>query len=345
MSDEPVLEICDVVRAYPGRRAVDGASFTLPRGGISCLLGPSGCGKSSLLRLIAGLEPVDAGTIRLRGETVAAAGLTVAPERRGVGLVFQDNALFPHLDVAANVGFGLAGLAAEDRRARVAALLDRFHIAHLAAAWPHMLSGGEQQRVAIARALAREPSLLLLDEPFSGLDGHLREAVRDALLADLRSAGTSVLIVTHDPEEAMMIADKLVLMAEGRILQTGKPQDCYHRPVSIAAARLLGDLVVTEAVVTGGVATTPFGAVPTPNAPDGTARLVVRPDALIPGASGLPATVTRSRFAGGFYLVDATGAGGRHVSYRCAGDPPAAGAPVTLTLRADAPAMIVPADE
>ncbi|MGQ3102119.1 MAG: ABC transporter ATP-binding protein [Sphingopyxis solisilvae] len=345
MSDEPVLEICDVVRAYPGRTAVDGASFTLPRGGISCLLGPSGCGKSSLLRLIAGLEAVDAGTIRLRGQTVAAAGLTVAPERRGVGLVFQDNALFPHLDVAANVGFGLAGLAAVDRPARVAALLDRFHIAHLAAAWPHMLSGGEQQRVAIARALAREPSLLLLDEPFSGLDGHLREAVRDALLADLRAAGTSVLIVTHDPEEAMMIADNLVLMAEGRILQTGKPQDCYHRPVSIAAARLLGDLVVTEAVVTGGVATTPFGAVPTPNAPDGTARLVVRPDALIPGASGLPATVTRSRFAGGFYLVDATGAGGRHVSYRCAGDPPAAGAPVTLTLRADAPAMIVPADE
>lgn len=340
MSDEPVLEICDVVRAYPGRRAVDGASFTLPRGGISCLLGPSGCGKSSLLRLIAGLEPVDAGTIRLRGQTVAAAGLTVAPERRGVGLVFQDNALFPHLDVAANVGFGLAGLVAEDRHARVAALLDRFHIAHLAAAWPHMLSGGEQQRVAIARALAREPSLLLLDEPFSGLDGHLREAVRDALLADLRAAGTSVLIVTHDPEEAMMIADNLVLMAEGRILQTGRPQDCYRRPVSIAAARLLGELVVTDALVAGGVADTAFGPVAADGVPDGSARLVIRPDALAPGVPGLTATVTRSRFAGRCYLVDAVGAG-QAVTYPLVGDPPPNGMQVTLGLRADAPVQVI----
>ncbi len=344
MTDDPVLELCDVVRAYPGRTAVDDASFVLQPGGITCLLGPSGCGKSTLLRLIAGLEPVDAGEVRIRGQLVAAPGMTAAPEHRGVGLVFQDNALFPHLDVSANVGFGLTGMAPGARRARVAALLDRFHIAHLAAAWPHMLSGGEQQRVAIARALAREPSLLLLDEPFSGLDSHLRGAVRDALLADLRAAGTSVLIVTHDPEEAMMIADNLVLMAAGRILQTGRPEDCYHRPVSIAAARLLGDIAVIDAVVTNGIADTVLGAVQAVGIADGAAKIAVRPDAIVAGSTGVAATVSATRFAGHYYIVEAFAAD-QYFTFQLPGTPPAIGDPVTLALRPGALTLVVRDDD
>ncbi len=340
MADDPVLELRDVARVYPGRTAVAGASFALSPGGVACLLGPSGCGKSTLLRLIAGLEPLDRGEIRIGGQTVAASGSAVAPEHRGVGLVFQDNALFPHLDVSANVGFGLAGMAAGERRARVAALLDRFHIAHLANAWPHMLSGGEQQRVAIARALAREPSLLLLDEPFSGLDGHLRGAVRDALLTDLRAAGTSVLIVTHDPEEAMMIADNLILMAGGHILQTGRPEDCYHRPVSIAAARLLGDLVVIDAHVANGIADTALGAVAADGVADGAAKLAVRPDAIVPSSTGVAATVSGARFAGRFYHVDAL-ASDQQVTFQLREKPPATGEAVTLALRSICSPLVV----
>lgn len=340
MTDDPVLELRDVVRAYPGRTAVDGASFALPSGGITCLLGASGCGKSTLLRLIAGLESVDVGDIRIRGQTVSKPGKTAAPEHRGVGLVFQDNALFPHLDVSANVGFGLTGMASDARRASVAALLDRFHISYLAAAWPHMLSGGEQQRVAIARALAREPSLLLLDEPFSGLDGHLRGAVRDALLADLRAAGTTVLIVTHDPEEAMMIADNLILMAEGHILQTGRPEDCYHRPASIAAARLLGDLVVIDAIVANGMADTALGAVNADGITDGAAQLAVRPDAIVPSSTGVAATVSGARFAGRFYLVDAL-ASDQQVTFQLREKPPATGEAVTLALRSICSPLVV----
>ena len=219
------------------------------------------------------------------------------------------------------------------------ALLDRFHIAHLAAAWPHMLSGGEQQRVAIARALAREPSLLLLDEPFSGLDGHLRGAVRDALLADLRAAGTSVLIVTHDPEEAMMIADNLILMAESRILQTGHPEDCYHRPISIAAAQLLGDLVMIDAIVANEMADTALGRVKALGIADGAAKLAVRPDAIVPGETGVTATVSAARFAGRFYLVEAFAAD-QHVTFQFAGKRPSNGESVTLSLRANACVLI-----
>jgi iron(III) transport system ATP-binding protein len=331
VTDDPVLEVRDVVRAYQGRRAVDAASFALQPGRIACLLGPSGCGKSSLLRLIAGLEPIDAGEIRIRGATVAAAGTTVAPEHRGVGLVFQDNALFPHLDVSANVGFGLADRPAAERRARVAGLLARFHIAHLAAAWPHRLSGGEQQRVAIARALAREPSLLLLDEPFSGLDGQLRATVREALLADLRAAGASVLVVTHDPEEAMLIADDLILMAAGRILQTGVPADCYARPVSIAAARLLGEIVVLPAMVAGGTARTALGPVAAATLPDGPAAVAVRPEAISVGAAGTDATVLAVRFAGGTSGVDVA-VGDQRLPLRLSGTPPQPGDVVRLSL-------------
>lgn len=298
-----LLEARDVSRIYQRRTAVAHATLTLRAGQITCLLGPSGCGKSTLLRLIAGLEPLDEGEITIGGTVVSRPGMTIAPEDRGVGLVFQDFALFPHLSVADNIGFGLQDMAAAERRDRIQALLSRFHLEALSQNWPHTLSGGEQQRVAIARASARSPSVLLLDEPFSGLDSQLRAAVRQSVLADLRATGAGVLIVTHDPEEAMQIGDELALMSQGRILQKGSPGDCYLRPASIDAARLLGDAAVVPARVAGGVAHTAFGSIPAMGMSDGAAQAMIRPEAFRLDADGMSARVVEARFSGSYQLV------------------------------------------
>lgn len=299
----PSLRARAISRSYGKLAAVADATLTLHAGRITCLLGPSGCGKSTLLRLIAGLESVDDGTIEIDGRVMSAPGMTVTPEDRGIGLVFQDFALFPHLSVADNIGFGLKALPASERRKRVTTLVARFHLERLADAWPHTLSGGEQQRVAIARALARAPSVLLLDEPFSGLDGHLRAAVRQSVLADLRETGTAVLIVTHDPEEAMLIADEMALMSAGRIVQTGSPQDCYLRPVSIEASRLLGEAVILPVRVADGLAHTAFGIIPAPGMPDGEAEAMIRPEALRFDGAGVLVEVVDIRFGGAFQIV------------------------------------------
>lgn len=325
-----VLEIGRVSRRYGNRLAVSEADLVLSAGRIACLLGPSGCGKSTLMRLIAGLEPVDEGEISIGGTCVSRPGFTVAPEDRGVGLVFQDSALFPHLDVVRNVGFGLAGMPARERRERVSALLARFHVDHLASAFPHTLSGGEQQRVAIARAFAREPAILLLDEPFSGLDGQLRADVRQSVLADLRAAGASVLIVTHDPEEALLMADDLALMADGRILQTGAPEECYRSPVSLAAARLLGDAVALEARIEGGIAHMVLGPVPAPGLDDGAAQAMVRPEALRIGPEGVEALVLAAGFAGPFRTAELR-IGDTVLTARLPGVAPAAGETVRVS--------------
>lgn len=301
---ELLLDVRGVSRRYGSRLAVEGASFALRRGQIACLLGASGCGKSTLLRMIAGLEPVDTGEIGIDGATMAAPGGGLAPEERGVGLVFQDLALFPHLSVADNVRFGMRHVPRVARAGRIAALLERFQAAGLADQYPHTLSGGEQQRVAIARAMAREPALLLLDEPFSGLDGQLRAQVRASVLDDLRAAGATVLIVTHDPEEAMAFADELILMAEGRILQNGTPESCYRQPVSEAAARLLGEVLMVPAIVRGGNADTALGRIPAPNHSDGPARFAVRPEDMRIADAGAPASVSHVRFGGSTYLAD-----------------------------------------
>lgn len=335
MPPEPILEVRHATRRFPGHTAVRGASFTLREGAVTALLGPSGCGKSTLLRAIAGLERIDEGEILIRGQAVSTPTRSVEPERRGVGLVFQDNSLFPHLDVHGNVAFGIKHLAPSIRQSRVIELLARFHIEHLERSWPHMLSGGEQQRVAIARALAREPSLLLLDEPFSGLDGTLRETVRQSLMADLRAAGATVLVVTHDREEAMTIADELVLMDSGAILQVGSPEQCYRHPVSAASARLLGESIVFPATVEAGVAQTPFGPVLASALPDGRAELVVRPDAITPGDNGVVGTVANVRFVGNGFRVDLVVAG-CNAAIRVERDPPAVGTEIMLTIAQDA---------
>lgn len=294
-------------KRYGDKAAVVEASLGLTAGKITCLLGPSGCGKSTLLRLIAGLETPDAGSVRTPERLLSGEGAVVPPEQRDIGLVFQDYALFPHLTVAQNVGFGLAHLPSREREARVKAQLERVRMLDRWETWPQALSGGEQQRVALARALAREPKVVLLDEPFSGLDGRLKAEVRAAALAALRASGAAVLVVTHDAEEAMMMADDLALMKQGRILQTGSPRDCYLTPASPEAARLLGDTVELPAALDGAVAITAFGNVPAKGS--GPATLVARPEAFRVAPEGVEATVGAVHFAGPFVLADITAGG------------------------------------
>jgi iron(III) transport system ATP-binding protein len=300
-----VLTVEAVSRAYGARRAVVEADLTLEAGKITCLLGPSGSGKSTLLRLIAGLEPVDAGVIRAGDEVLSRPGHTVAPERRGTGLVFQDYALFPHLTVLDNVRFGLTILPRGEQRARAMAALERVGLADRARDWPHALSGGEQQRVALARSLVREPAAILLDEPFSGLDAHLKAGVRDDLTVALRAEGAAVLIVTHDAAEALMIADRLVLMDAGRVIQSGEPAECFERPASLAAARLLGEINAVPVTVRREAAETPWGAAPAPGLDDGPAWLLLRPQDLTVGEEGPEASVTNCRFGGRFSEIGA----------------------------------------
>ncbi len=254
-----VLSIRGAERRYRAdHAALAGADLDLQAGRITALLGPSGSGKSTLLRAIAGLERLEAGSIRL-GDTIWNDARThVPPEARRVGMVFQDYALFPHMTALANVAFGLSG---PDKQARAMTQLEAAELGHKAKAYPHELSGGEQQRVALARALAPEPAVVLLDEPFSGLDRRLRGELRERTVDTLRAAGTTALIVTHDAEEAMAVADQLALMDGGRVIQTGAPDEVWMSPVSATAAKLLGDVEIIEASVTGGQAETPFGPV------------------------------------------------------------------------------------
>ncbi|MBW3558457.1 MAG: ABC transporter ATP-binding protein [Proteobacteria bacterium] len=296
----PVLEARAVSRLFAGRPAVDRASLQLHPGEITALLGPSGSGKSTLLRILAGLEPADAGEVRAGDRRLSAPGLHVAPEQRDIGMVFQDYALFPHLSVLDNVAFGLRRLPRPERELRARGELNRVRLLDRAASFPNTLSGGEQQRVALARALARDPAVILLDEPFSGLDQGLRTEIRDMALDALRSAGAAALIVTHDAEDALLTADRLALMESGRILQTGVPEEVYARPVSLAAARLTGDADALPAQVRAGWACTAYGEIAAPGRPDGPALVMARPEAFRPAEDdGREVAVAERRFAGG----------------------------------------------
>ena len=235
------IAVEDVVHGYGDHPVLGGLSFRLEQGTIGCLLGPSGCGKTTALRCLAGLEPIERGRIFTEGAVLSAPGEIVAPERRGMGMVFQDYALFPHLTVAANVGFGLSAIDRAERRSRAERLLGIVGLGDAADVYPHQLSGGQQQRVALARALAPEPRLLLLDEPFSNLDAAMRADLGAELRATLKRLGITALMVTHDQQEAFAIADQIGVMNEGRLLQWGSPASLYRQPADPFVARFVGE--------------------------------------------------------------------------------------------------------
>jgi iron(III) transport system ATP-binding protein len=245
------LEVIDLSIHYDGRtkRAVDEVSFGLRAGEIGVLIGPSGCGKTSLLRAVAGLETVRGGEIRLSGATVGSAEQSLRPEKRRIGMVFQDYALFPHLDVGHNVAFGIHDLPRTARTARVAAMLELVGLSGSARRYPHELSGGQQQRVALARALAPQPQLLLLDEPFSNLDVDLRERLAQELRDILKAANATALFVTHDQLEAFAIGDVIGVMHQGRLHQWADAYTLYHRPATRFVADFIGHGVFTAATV------------------------------------------------------------------------------------------------
>ena len=234
------LEIDSIRRSFGGTPVLRDISFALAPGTIGCLLGPSGCGKTTLLRIIAGFEAADAGRVLADGCVLTAPGVQLAPHARRIGMVFQDHALFPHLDVLANVAFGLHDQPAKERRARALELIDAVGLAGLAARRPHELSGGQQQRVALARALAPGPQLLLLDEPLSSLDAELRRQLGTELRQILKRYGTTALLVTHDQQEAFAIADEVGVMRDGLIEQWATPYDLYHQPATRFVAEFVG---------------------------------------------------------------------------------------------------------
>ncbi|WP_286193672.1 ABC transporter ATP-binding protein [Tropicibacter sp. R16_0] len=307
-----------MVRQFDGRTVVNDVSMTIQAGQVTCLLGPSGCGKSTTLRMIAGVEMQDSGEIYVDGKLICDTVFRVPPERREIGLMFQDFALFPHLSVADNVAFGLKGPKAE-KRARVEELLRKVDLIRYIDEFPHQLSGGEQQRVALARALAPRPRIMLMDEPFSGLDNRLRDGIRDETLALLKEEDTAVLLVTHEPEEAMRMADEIALMRDGKIVQRGAPYNVYTRPMDKAAVAFFSDINVLSAKVEGALAQTPFGQFLAPGVPDGTdVEIVFRPQhvkldfdrggkgPLPTPAAGVAArgVVERARFLGNESLVE-----------------------------------------
>ncbi|SFN89013.1 iron(III) transport system ATP-binding protein [Formivibrio citricus] len=281
-----LLEIDQLAVSYNGNPVVSGLALQLEEGEIGCLLGASGCGKTTVLRAVAGFEPVRGGTIRLAGATVGAPGRSVPPEQRRVGMVFQDYALFPHLDIAANVGFGLGKMNRAGRAERVRAMLALVGLEAMAQRYPHELSGGQQQRAALARALAPSPQLILLDEPFSNLDAELREKLAQDVRAILKAAGTTALLVTHDQHEAFAMADRVGVMHAGQIRQWSTPYDLYHRPMDRFVADFIGEGAWLAAEVNeAGEVTTELGVLNGIRcAEDATTRqldVLIRPDDLV----------------------------------------------------------------
>lgn len=313
---EPRLQVHDLTRVLDGRAVVHRVSFRVNAGGVTCLLGPSGCGKSTSLRMIAGVDRPDGGTVHLDGRMVSGPDVFIPAEKRQIGMMFQDFALFPHLTVRDNVAFGLTG---RDKTTRAEQMLDRIGMARFAAQFPHELSGGEQQRVALARALAPRPAVMLMDEPFSGLDDRLRDGVREEAMDLLRSEGAAVVMVTHEPEEAMRVADQIVLLRDGQVIQEGAPYQLYNAPVDRETAAFFSDINTISAQALDGMAQTPFGAFDCRGIADGTpVDVVVRPQHVAidfdRGGQGpsqtadrgtaVPAAVERARFLGGQSLVD-----------------------------------------
>ncbi len=276
-----VLALDNIRHRFGDVVAINSLSLSVAAGEVVCLLGPSGCGKTTALRIAAGLEAIQEGQVSLDGFVIADKTKDLPPERRNVGFLFQDYALFPHLTVAENVAFGLQGLSASAKQLRVAEILERVTLVDSTERFPHELSGGQQQRVALARSLAPEPHVILLDEPFSSLDARMRDQVRDKTLHALKQSGAATLMVTHDAEEAMFMADRIAVMCEGKLVQVGSPVELYCHPTNAFVAEFFGEVNRFPGVVRDGKVATPFGDLQARDVAEGaTANILVRPEAL-----------------------------------------------------------------
>jgi iron(III) transport system ATP-binding protein len=319
------LTVRGLEKSFGTTRVLRGLDLDVAPGSLAAVLGPSGCGKTTLLRVVAGFERPDAGTVELDSTIVASPSLSVAPERRRVGIVPQEGALFPHLSVAANVAYGLRR---RDRRGRrVNDVLALVGLADYGQRMPHELSGGQQQRVALARALAPEPALILLDEPFSALDTGLRAAVRDDVREALRAAGQTAVLVTHDQQEALSMADSVAVMRDGVVVQAAAPSDLYTAPVDAGVAKFVGEAMVVDADLRDGRAWSLLGDLAVRDREafrDGPGRVVVRPEQVVLGqvSEGLPARICSTVFYGHDALVRLELADGAAVLARTQGPPP-----------------------
>ncbi|MGV0851044.1 ABC transporter ATP-binding protein [Mycolicibacterium phlei] len=341
-----ILEIRGLAKSFGGHIVLDHVDLDVPSGSITAVVGASGCGKTTLLRLVAGFEQPDAGTVTIAGRRVAGAGGSVPAHRRAVGYVAQDGALFPHLTVGQNIAYGLEGRRA-GVRARVAELLETVSLdPSFASRRPHQLSGGQQQRVALARALARKPAVMLLDEPFSALDTGLRASTRKAVAALLTESGVTTLLVTHDQEEALSVADQIAVMRDGRFTQVGPPQQVYREPRDHFTAAFLGDCIALPCIVTAGVAHCVLGRVPVVGG-DGPATLLLRPEQLVATvvsdteSSDASGTVVAVEFLGHDVLltVDPAGDAEPIVVRQHSLDPPPLDAKVRLEVRGNGVAV------
>lgn len=339
------LSVTGAVKSFGRTAVLCGLSLDVAQGSIAAVLGPSGCGKTTLLRILAGFETPDAGEIRIGGRTVASPSAWVPPERRNIGFVPQEGALFPHLSVRGNVGYGLGR--SRDRAARVLEVLDLVGLAHLVERMPHELSGGQQQRVAVARALAPRPALVLLDEPFSSLDAGLRADVRDVVRAALCADGATAVLVTHDQEEALSCADLVAVMQRGRIVQADDPITVYRAPRDLDVAAFVGEAVRVTATFSGGFAETEVGrlALREPRPPDGVGVALIRPEQFVvvdrdggaaPKSDSGPAvaaTAGQQSFLGHDALLAISLASGAVVTARTLDPGPARERPIWLSVR------------
>jgi iron(III) transport system ATP-binding protein len=300
------VSLSGVSKSFSSRPAVRDFSFDVAPGEIVCLLGPSGCGKTTLLRMIAGIERLDLGRIAIGDIEVSSPSVFMPPEARGVGLMFQDFALFPHLSVLDNVAFGLKRLGRKVARQEALAALSRMGLADYAADYPHMLSGGQQQRVALARAIVPRPAVILMDEPFSGLDSRLRHAVRNETLAILREVRATAIIVTHDAEEAMRLADRIAVMRDGRLVQAGSAEELYRNPADVYVAETFSEMNVLPCRVISGWVVGPLGRFRAPQGCGDEVTLCVRAREIeLTGTSGgTPARVLDTRPIGPDALVE-----------------------------------------
>ncbi|MGH3191696.1 MAG: ABC transporter ATP-binding protein [Streptosporangiaceae bacterium] len=334
------LAVSGLYKAFGAHPVLTGVDLEVPAGSLTAILGPSGSGKTTLLRLMAGFERPDAGTIAIGDSVVDGPGEYVPSERRRIGYVPQEGSLFPHLTVEANVGFGLP--ARHRRGGKVDAMLEAVGLGGFGRRYPHQLSGGQQQRVALARALAIEPALVLLDEPFASLDAHLRASVRADVQEIFRLAGTTAVLVTHDQDEALSVADRVAALRDGKIAQYATPEDLYARPVDADLATFIGEANLLEGVLNAGTVKTILGTLPLDDAaavPDGQVTVLVRPEQieLASGGDGTPGRVTSYGYHGHdavLHIQPERDADGRTIIVRIIGEHHLhPGSPVTLRAR------------